>query len=201
MSGFPLSDESGTLQERVDLDTRGVAAYLATRTCASSACIALKKLSAAAAGERRGAGTIGGSARSATCRAEATGYGWSCRCGASIAPDKQYMQAQLAGAGTLGPRAFGIDEISIRKGHSCRIVVSDLDLRRAIQGLGYKPRVRRHGSLRRQHGARLRSSPSGRPTNYALPQAGLDQPPRSLRSRDAFLVRRSNGLQEVTGVP
>jgi len=40
--------------------------------------------------------------------------------------DKQYMTAQLARAGAPGPRAIGIDEISIRKGHTYRIVVSDL---------------------------------------------------------------------------
>lgn len=40
--------------------------------------------------------------------------------------DKQYMRIQLARAGTPGPKAIGIDEISIRKGHSYRIVVSDL---------------------------------------------------------------------------
>lgn len=40
--------------------------------------------------------------------------------------DKQYMREQLARAGTPGPRAIGIDEISIRKGHTYRIVVSDL---------------------------------------------------------------------------
>jgi transposase len=40
--------------------------------------------------------------------------------------DKQYMRAQLARIGTPGPKAIGIDEISIRKGHSYRIVVSDL---------------------------------------------------------------------------
>lgn len=40
--------------------------------------------------------------------------------------DKQYMQAQLARVGTPGPRAIGIDEISIRKGQTYRIVVSDL---------------------------------------------------------------------------
>ena len=39
--------------------------------------------------------------------------------------EKQYMAAQLAKAGTPGPRAIGIDEISIRKGHTYRIVVSD----------------------------------------------------------------------------
>jgi transposase len=40
--------------------------------------------------------------------------------------DKQYMRIQLARAGTPGPKVIGIDEISIRKGHSYRIVVSDL---------------------------------------------------------------------------
>jgi transposase len=46
--------------------------------------------------------------------------------------DKQYMRAQLARAGTPGPKAIGIDEISIRRGHTYRIVVSDLHRRRAI---------------------------------------------------------------------
>lgn len=46
--------------------------------------------------------------------------------------EKQYMQAQLALAGRPGPKAIGIDEISIRKGHSYRIVVSDLIRRRPI---------------------------------------------------------------------
>ncbi len=40
--------------------------------------------------------------------------------------EKQYMAAQLAKAGTPGPKAIGIDEISIRRGHTYRIVVSDL---------------------------------------------------------------------------
>jgi transposase len=40
--------------------------------------------------------------------------------------EKQYMRAQLKRAGTPGPKAIGIDEISIRKGHTYRIVVSDL---------------------------------------------------------------------------
>ena len=46
--------------------------------------------------------------------------------------EKQYMRAQLARAGTPGPRAIGIDEVSIRKGHTYRIVVSDLIRRRVI---------------------------------------------------------------------
>jgi transposase len=40
--------------------------------------------------------------------------------------EKSHMAAQLAKAGTPGPKVIGIDEISIRKGHTYRIVVSDL---------------------------------------------------------------------------
>ena len=46
--------------------------------------------------------------------------------------DKQYMQIQLQRAGMPGPKAIGIDEISIRKGHTYRIVVSDLIRKRPI---------------------------------------------------------------------
>ena len=46
--------------------------------------------------------------------------------------EKQYMREQLARAGSPGPKAIGIDEISIRKGHTYRIVVSDLIRRRPI---------------------------------------------------------------------
>ena len=46
--------------------------------------------------------------------------------------EKQYMREQLRRVGTPVPRAIGIDEISIRKGHTYRIVVSDLDRKRPI---------------------------------------------------------------------
>ena len=46
--------------------------------------------------------------------------------------EKQYMRAQLKRAGTPGPQVIGIDEISIKKGHTYRIVVSDLVRRRPI---------------------------------------------------------------------
>jgi transposase len=46
--------------------------------------------------------------------------------------EMQYMRAQLAKAGMPGPKAIGIDEISIRKGHTYRIVVSDLIRKRPI---------------------------------------------------------------------
>jgi transposase len=47
--------------------------------------------------------------------------------------DRIYMQQQVARAGLPAPRAIGVDEIAIRKGHDYRIVVSDLDRRRPIQ--------------------------------------------------------------------
>jgi len=46
--------------------------------------------------------------------------------------EKQYMREQLRRAGTPGPKVIGMDEISVRKGHSYRIVVSDLLRRRPI---------------------------------------------------------------------
>jgi len=46
--------------------------------------------------------------------------------------DKCYMREQLRRVGTPGPKIVGIDEISIRKRHTYRIVVSDLLRRRAI---------------------------------------------------------------------
>lgn len=46
--------------------------------------------------------------------------------------DRIYMQQQVARAGLPAPRAIGVDEIAIRKGHDYRIVVSDLDRRRPI---------------------------------------------------------------------
>jgi transposase len=46
--------------------------------------------------------------------------------------EKQYMQEQLRRAGTPGPKVIGIDEISLRRGHTYRIVVSDLERKRPI---------------------------------------------------------------------
>ena len=46
--------------------------------------------------------------------------------------EMDYMREQLRRVGTPGPKVIGIDEISIRKGHSYRIVVSDLERRRPI---------------------------------------------------------------------
>jgi transposase len=46
--------------------------------------------------------------------------------------DKIYMREQLARAGHPAPRVIGIDEVSIKKRHTYRIVVSDLEAKRAI---------------------------------------------------------------------
>jgi transposase len=44
----------------------------------------------------------------------------------------EYMQAQLDRAGKPAPKVIGVDEISIRRGHTYRIVVSDLERKRPI---------------------------------------------------------------------
>lgn len=46
--------------------------------------------------------------------------------------DKRYMEEQLKRAGKVRPRVIGVDEISVKKGHEYRIVVSDLEKGRAI---------------------------------------------------------------------
>ena len=46
--------------------------------------------------------------------------------------DTQYMREQLRRSGTPGPQIIGIDDVSIKKGHTYRIVVSDVVRRRAI---------------------------------------------------------------------
>jgi transposase len=46
--------------------------------------------------------------------------------------EQQYMREQLERSGKPRPKVIGIDEISVRKGHEYRIVVSDLEKRRPI---------------------------------------------------------------------
>nr|WP_261677224.1 transposase [Xanthomonas citri] len=45
---------------------------------------------------------------------------------------KLYMAEQVRRAGTPAPRAIGIDEIAVHKGHDYRVVVSDLERGRPI---------------------------------------------------------------------
>jgi transposase len=40
--------------------------------------------------------------------------------------EKQSMREQWRRVGAPAPQVIGIDEISIRRGHTCRIVVSDV---------------------------------------------------------------------------
>jgi transposase len=44
----------------------------------------------------------------------------------------QYMREQLRRAGTPGPQVIGLDEVSLRQGHTYRIVVSDLGRHRPV---------------------------------------------------------------------
>jgi transposase len=46
--------------------------------------------------------------------------------------EMQYMREQLVKAGKARPKVIGIDEISVRKGHEYRIVVSDLEKHQPI---------------------------------------------------------------------
>ncbi|MBI5613366.1 ISL3 family transposase [Candidatus Gottesmanbacteria bacterium] len=46
--------------------------------------------------------------------------------------DKEYMEKQLLQSPVAAPRVIGIDEVSLRKGHTYRIVVSDLERHRPI---------------------------------------------------------------------
>ncbi len=46
--------------------------------------------------------------------------------------EKQYMREQLGRVSNPGPKVIGIDEFSLRKGHTYRLVVSDLERKRPI---------------------------------------------------------------------
>ena len=46
--------------------------------------------------------------------------------------EKEYMRKQLASVPPPNPRVIGVDEISVKKGHEYRIIVSDLERHRPI---------------------------------------------------------------------
>jgi transposase len=46
--------------------------------------------------------------------------------------EKEYMKEKLVRAGEVNPVKIGIDEVSIKKGHSYKIVISDLEKRQPI---------------------------------------------------------------------
>jgi transposase len=126
-----------TVRQVRDLSCGGFRIYLAfevrrvfCRTCAAVKRERLSFLADSALHTKRFAYYVGRRCRSATIKdvAEELHLDWH----TVKELDKQYMRAQLAKAGTPGPKAIGIDEISIRKGHTYRIVVSDLLRRRPI---------------------------------------------------------------------
>lgn len=117
---------SGQLRIYLDLEVRRV--YC--RQCAAVKRERLEFLADNPFYTRRFAHYVGRRCRSATIKdiAEELRLDWD----AVKELDKQYMRAQLKRAGTPGPKVIGIDEISIRKGHTYRIVVSDLERHRPI---------------------------------------------------------------------
>jgi transposase len=117
---------SGQLRIYLDLEVRRV--YC--RQCAAVKRERLEFLADNPFYTRRFAHYVGRRCRSATIKdiAEELRLDWD----AVKELDKQYMRAQLKRAGTPGPKVIGIDEISIRKGHTYRIVVSDLERHRPL---------------------------------------------------------------------
>ena len=97
--------------------------------------------------------------------------------------DKQYMKAQLSRAAKPKPKVIGIDEVSIRKGHTYRIVVSDLERGRPIW-FGGKDRSEESlkeffDELGKSKSARIRLAvmdmwkPFGNATEACAPQAAI----------------------------
>ena len=97
--------------------------------------------------------------------------------------DKQYMQVQLDRASKPAPKVIGVDEISIRKGHTYRIVVSDLVHARPIW-FGGEDRSEASmqqffEALGKRNSARIRLAvmdrwkPFRHATNTAAPQAAI----------------------------
>ena len=92
--------------------------------------------------------------------------------------DKQYMAEPIKRAGRPGPKAIGIDEISIRKGHTYRIVVSDLIRKRPI-GFGGTDRSEASMAMfyeapgtRKSAGIRRAVMDMGKPFRHATPTHG-----------------------------
>jgi transposase len=81
--------------------------------------------------------------------------------------EKQYMREQLRRQGAPRPKVIGIDEVSIKKGHTYRIVVSDLERQRR---LAVVPTVARAGKARSKQTRRprlVRQPPRmGRPKSF-----------------------------------
>ena len=101
--------------------------------------------------------------------------------------DKQYMKAQLAKAGKPRPKVIGIDEVSIRKGHTYRIVVSDLEKNSTDL-------VRRRGPFRAKHEAILRRAGKAKERSDSLGGDGyveaVSKCHRGVRAASCYSVRQ-----------
>jgi hypothetical protein len=79
--------------------------------------------------------------------------------------DKLYMREQLARAGPPAPNVIGVDEISVKKRHVYRIVVSDLEQKRAIwfggNGRSEKDMDMFYGFLGKRQGKRRQNTLGG----------------------------------------
>ena len=97
--------------------------------------------------------------------------------------DKVYMREQLHRAGPPVPNVIGIDEVSIKKRHVYRIVVSDLEQKRAIwfggEGRAEKDMDLFYGFLGKENGAKIRLAvmdmwkPFRKSTHAHAPQAAI----------------------------
>lgn len=79
---------------------------------------------------KRFAFAVGRRCRASTLQDVATEWRLNWKTGKAL--EKPAMREQLRRVGAPGPTVIGIDEISIRTGHTARIVVSDLARRRPI---------------------------------------------------------------------
>jgi len=109
--------------------------------------------------------------------------------------DKPYMRAQLAQAGTPAPKVIGIDEISLRRRHTSRSVVSDLS---RGQPIWFGGEARSEASLsqffewlgeQKSRGLRLAGMDMGKPFRNATQQHG----PNAAILFDKFHVVRPLG--------
>lgn len=79
---------------------------------------------------KRFAWTVGKRCQTASIKDVANEYQLSWRTVKNL--EKEYMEEKLKRAEEVAPEVIGIDEISVRKGHSYKIVVSDLIRKRPI---------------------------------------------------------------------
>jgi len=98
--------------------------------CGKVKCEALKWLAENPFYTKRFAFYVGRRCRDATIKAVAEELALDWKTVKEL--DKQYMREQVRRIGCPAPEVIGIDEVSIRKGHTYRIVVSDLLRRRPI---------------------------------------------------------------------